>query len=178
MRLVWRDVELVAGKPAIFTSLTHPETVELQRLAKGRRVLEVGTAFGYSTIAMGLAGTEDIAAVDPHQTHGSLQAFCQNLETFGLVGAVKVCVGTSQTVLPDLPRGYFGLVFIDGDHTSAGVSHDLLWARQLVKPFGGVIACHDYGEDTCPEVKPSLDAWKRPDYVIDTLAVYSDPRWP
>ncbi len=192
MRLVWRDVEIAPGKSPIFTSLTERETTELQRLAPARRVLEIGTAFGYGTVVMGLAGAEDVWSIDPHVTHDSLQACCSNIEQFGLRGRVKVCVGTSRDFAaktysgphigagPSVPHRYFGMVFIDGDHTAEGVRHDLLWARQLVKPFGAVIACHDYDEDTCPGVKQAIDAmtaeWRAPSYIIDTLAVYSDPR--
>lgn len=186
MRLTWRDVELVPGKPPIFTSLTEAETAELQRLVRGvpqLRVLEIGSAFGYSTCAMGIAGDDiDITTIDPHQTHNSLGHLAANIQDFGLEERVKVCVGSSQTVLPDLLRGYYNVVFIDGDHTPEGVWHDLMWARQLVKPFGAAIACHDYDEDTCPGVKIAIDAmakdWRMPNYFVDTLAVYSDPRWP
>lgn len=34
--------------------------------------------------------------------------------------------------------------FIDGDHSEAGVTHDSLLARRLVRP-GGIIVWHDYG---------------------------------
>jgi len=51
------------------------------------------------------------------------------------------------------------------------VESDVTWAQKLVRP-GGVIACHDYGEDTCPGVQVALDAWRKPPRVVDTLAIY------
>lgn len=188
MRLVWRDVELLPDSPPIFTSLTAREGTELARLAQGKRVLEIGAAFGYSTVVMGMGGAEEVYSVDPHETHASLPELSANIRRFGLEGRVMVCVGTSQSVRevrrPDggkvIPERYFGMVFIDGDHTFEGVTHDLLWAREAVKPFGAVITCHDYGEATCPGVKQAIDemalSWRAPSYFVDTLAVYSDPR--
>ncbi len=185
MRLTWRDVEVEPGLPPIFTSLTAAEAAELALLAKGRRVLEIGSAFGYSTVIMGLAGAEDVWSVDPHTGHDSLAAFCANVERFGLKGRVKVCVGTSQGAAelrengggPAVPHRYFGLVFVDGGHELADVRHDRDWAMELVVPFGGVIAFHDYDEETCPGIKPALDEWPlKMSHLVDTLAVYSDPR--
>lgn len=187
MRLTWRDVEVRAGLP-IFTSLTGAEAAELSRLARDKRVLEVGTAYGYSGITMLTGGAEELWTVDPHVTHDSLGAFQANVDAAGFTMRVKTIVGTSRqcTALRGknsslgVPERYFGLVFIDGDHTREGVLHDVEWARRLVKPFGAVIACHDYDEDTCPGVKQALDelgvTWRRPSYMVDTLAVYSDPR--
>jgi len=194
-RLTWRDVEIVPGQPPIFTSITEAETAELRRLAPGRRVLEIGAAFGYSAIVMALAGAEEVWSVDPHVTHGSLWPMHENLRRFGVAsddadskGTVRMCVGTSQeasALLNDhgrlaIPEGYFGMVFIDGDHTHEGVLFDVAWARRLVKPFGAVIAMHDYGEVTCPGVTQAIDQlsreWRPPSYMVDTLAVYSDPR--
>jgi len=57
-------------------------------------------------------------------------------------------------------------------------SIDRDWARKLVKPFGAVIAFHDYAEVSCPGVKQALDEWAVPTFITDTLAVYSDPRYP
>lgn len=191
MRLVWRDVEVLPDHPPIFTSLTAAETAELQRLVGGvpeLRVLEIGAAYGYSTVVLGLAGAEEVYSVDPHETHASLPELTANVKRFGLEGRVMVCIGTSQAARElrnekgrrVIPERYFGMVFIDGDHTREGVRHDLLWARRLVKPFGSVIACHDYGESTCPGVKEAIDEmtleWRAPSYFVDTLAVYSDPR--
>lgn len=191
MRLTWRDVEVRPGLP-IYTSLTTAEAAELGRLAKDRRVLEVGSAYGYSGLVMLTAGAEELWAVDPHVTHDSLGAFQANVDAAGFTSKVRTIVGTSQQAASlryagpsigagaSVPERYFGMVFIDGDHTREGVLHDVEWARRLVKPYGAVIACHDYDESTCPGVKQALDelglTWRRPSYMVDTLAVYSDPR--
>jgi predicted O-methyltransferase YrrM len=171
MQLLWRDV--VVGAGAINTSLTALETLELRLLAKGADVLEIGSAYGYSTVAIGLEA-KSVVAVDPHVTHGSYDILVGNLERNGIRDRVDIRVGTSQDVLPKLhDEGLqFGLVWIDGDHTDVGVEHDVRWALKLLKP-GGVLACHDYDEVTCPGVRVALDrVFGGPGDLTDTLAVY------
>jgi predicted O-methyltransferase YrrM len=172
VRLEWRNVTLGDG-PAISTSLTESETLELQRLAIGRKLaLEIGSAYGYSTIALAQTGIE-LMAVDPHRAHNSLQTIQQNLRAYGVDQQVTIIVGWSQEILSTLPKRHFDLIFVDGDHSPEGVRHDIRWARELVTD-GGVIVCHDYGEQTCPGVQIALDEWRTPDYLVDTLAVYKE----
>lgn len=172
----WRPVSIDGG-PAIKTSLTERETKELQRLAQDRKVLEVGSAYGYSTIVMAQVA-EQVIAVDPHHALASWPIMNQNLKAYGVERKVVCVMSTSQQTLPTIPRQSLGMVFIDGDHQYDAVRFDLAWARMLVKPFGAVIAVHDYDEEICPDVRRALDDWMPPDFLVDTLAVYSDPRWP
>lgn len=177
MKLDWRPVA-PGGGPEISTSLTLAETDELRRLAKSAKVvLEVGSAYGYSSIAMALAGAR-VLAVDPHQALNSLGPMTANLAAYGVTGRVDIQVGDSRTVLPELAaeNRKFGLVWIDGDHEASMVIHDVHWARNLLRK-GGTLAVHDYGEDTCPGVKQALDLWKVPPRLVDTLAVYGPGEW-
>lgn len=184
IQLVWRDVPIGAGPP-INTSLTEAETAELQRLAKDSDVLEVGSAYGYSTVAIGLVA-KSVVAIDPHLTHGSYGDLVANLAANGLRDKVRIEVGYSQDVLPLLAGTIqtsmgvtvmdefpmFDLVWIDGDHSAETVEHDVQWALKLLKP-GGHLACHDYDEVTCPGVRMALDKlFGGPGVLTDTLAVY------
>lgn len=172
MQLVWRDVALPDG-PAINTSLTELETAELQLLAEEGDVLEIGSAYGYSTVALALVATR-VDAVDPHTGHGSLYEMQANLNAYGVSDRVTVIQQMSQTALPALHEAgnRYDLVWIDGDHGAETVEHDVTWARQMLKP-GGVIACHDYDEVTCPGVRQALDKlFGGPGRLVDTLAVY------
>jgi len=153
-----------AGRP-IWTSLNAEETAELQRLARGRRCLEVGSAFGWSAIAMSLAGAESVTAVDlhePHVTneqHDTLPEMVTNLRAYGAKG-VRILQRHSHDMLPELAshsHTRFGLVFIDGDHEEKAVREDAYWAHLLLT-HDGVLACHDYGNDNTPGVKAALDA--------------------
>lgn len=172
IQLLWRDVAPGPG-PAINTSITEAETAELQRLAKDTEVLEIGSAYGYSAIAMALAGAK-VTAVDPHTGHNSYGTMHANLGIYGVSEQVDVRCGRSQDVLPELhgEGNRFDLIFIDGDHTAQVVEHDVQWALKLLKP-GGTLACHDYNEVTCPGVRVALDkVFGGPGTLTDTLAVY------
>lgn len=177
MKLDWRPVSLVDGL-VISTSLTDVETVGLQNLAQGADVLEVGSAFGYSAIAMALGGARRIVAVDPHVWLDSYDKMTAHLVAHGVADKVEIVRADSRDALPALVADgqLFDLVWIDGDHEAHVVASDVHWARQLLKPTG-TLACHDYGEDTCPGVRAALDAWKPPPVVVDTLAVYGPGEW-
>lgn len=178
MKLDWRPIVLGddAGPP-ISTSLTAAETAELQRLAKHADVLEIGSAFGYSAVAMALMGAR-VVAVDPHTWLGSYETMVANLEDYGVRASVHIIPDLSFSVLPGLADAgeQFDLVWVDGDHEAPSVTHDVEWARKLLRP-GGTLACHDYGEDTCPGVRQALDAWRPPAKLVDTLAVYGPGEW-
>jgi predicted O-methyltransferase YrrM len=137
------------------------EAAELARLAAGKNVLEVGSAYGYSACVMALAGAESVTAVDLHTwIAGSYDAMMANLEACGVADDVLVLTVPSQIALPKLAGEdtRFGLIFIDGDHSAEAVLHDGQWAARLLEP-GGTIAFHDYGEDCCcAGVRHAVDA--------------------
>lgn len=47
-------------------------------------------------------------------------------------------------------------MFIDGDHSRAGVEHDTMLARAMVRP-GGIIVWHDYHHFGTVDVRDVLD---------------------
>jgi predicted O-methyltransferase YrrM len=178
VKLEWRPVALGGyGSPTIDTSLTADETRELQRLAADADVLEIGSAYGYSAVAMALVGAR-VTAVDPHTWLGSYDVMVSNLKAYAIDPRVDILQDLSFAILPLLAEsGYrFDLVWIDGDHEAPSVTHDVEWARKLLRPTG-TLACHDYDEDTCPGVRQALDAWKPPAKLIDTLAIYGPGEW-
>jgi predicted O-methyltransferase YrrM len=154
MHLPWRGMPVGEGGPVVSTSLTGDEAAALARLAAGRDVLEIGSAFGFSACVMARAGARHVTAVDPHIQLGSYEAMVANLEICEVDHLVTIVRGHSPAALDGL--GPFGLVFIDGDHDAAAVTADVEAARKLLEP-GGVLACHDYGEDCCcPGVRHAL----------------------
>ena len=184
MSLPWRPVLLAPGPvPAISTSVTEGETEQLKWLAAtAGEVLEVGSAFGYSAIAMALAAPHvRVTAVDPHTqlgSHpvagGSREVMAGNLEAYGVADRVRMVVAPSQSALPTLVAdgAQFGLVFIDADHTDEAVTHDVTWTLKLLRP-GGVLACHDLDEGSCPGVRAALDRlFVAPEPTVDTLFVH------
>jgi predicted O-methyltransferase YrrM len=169
MHLPWRDMPVGADGLAVSTSLTEKEATELALLANGKDVLEIGSAFGFSACVMALAGARHVTAVDPHWWLNSHDAMAANLDKAGVAGVVTIVRDASPGALDGL--GPFGLVFIDGDHGAAAVMADVEAARKVLAT-GGVLACHDYGEDCCcPGVRNALDALfpAGPDELVDTL---------
>lgn len=156
----------------IMTSLTQAEADRLALLAEDRNVLEIGSAYGFSTVVMALTGGE-VTAVDPHTAMGSASAFHANLSRAKVERNVRPITKFSQEALPILARWElrFDLIFVDGDHTTAGVEHDLKWSLELLKP-GGILAVHDVLETCCcPDVGPAVDRMLPPYELVDSMAV-------
>lgn len=165
MRLMWhKRVPEGARGPAISTSVSIAEERELRRLARGKRVLEIGSAFGFTAIAMARSA-EYVVTVDHHRHMDSAKALLDNVAAYG--ARVMCLVADSQQALAALRGCRFDLAFIDGDHTAAGVERDARGAAELAE----LLAFHDYGEDLCGEVAPALNQLFGCGVVTDTLYV-------
>jgi predicted O-methyltransferase YrrM len=155
----WGPAAPAAGLPPVLTAITPEETERLGELAKGRRVLEIGAAHGYSAIAMAAAGAEHVVSVDPHEQMGTLGPMLANLNAAGVDERVTIVQDISARAMPRLAAAgeRFGLVFLDGDHTLPVVTAEIAWSGWLLEP-GGYLAVHDYGEDCCcPDVRQAID---------------------
>jgi predicted O-methyltransferase YrrM len=158
MRLLWREVYV---DDVVFdTSVTDSEILALRALANDHRVLEIGTAYGYSACRMAQVA-EAVITVDPHDAitlPNSLDIARSNASRLNVYDNLVFIVGHSQSVMPVMTslNMSFDLVFIDGDHLATVVYNDLLRGWSLLRS-GGVLAAHDYGEDTCPDVKHAID---------------------
>jgi predicted O-methyltransferase YrrM len=146
----------------IESSIGEVEQVMLRRFAQGKWVLEIGAAFGFTTILMA-QGAELVVSVDPHDATnlrpgGTLTEFLDNLDHYGVRDRVRVYVDRIENVWKRLPRHAFGFIFVDGDHAYASVLRDAKIAEGLCAE-DGQIAFHDYGYEDCPEVRPAVDAW-------------------
>lgn len=161
----------IDGGVPISTSLTEKESFVLRELARGQRVIEVGAAFGFSTIILAQVATH-VTSIDPHDQLNSRETHTHNLEHYAIPeDRVSAIQGYSQSVLPELPDRSASFVFIDGDHSMAAVVRDVNEAIRLID-FGGYVAAHDYDEDTCPGVRPACDALLPGGALIDTLWVW------
>jgi predicted O-methyltransferase YrrM len=132
----------------VLSAVTHPECERLARLACGRLVLELGSYYGRSTIALASTASS-VHSVDPHQggpedSPTTLDAFLANLEAHGVRDRVIVHVGTSTNVVPTLREETFDLVFIDAMHQRPEVDIDLALAARCLRA-NGYVAFHDYG---------------------------------
>lgn len=155
MRDGWVYIHPTPDGPPIETGISQVEADYLQEMARGKRVLEIGSAFGGSTVSMALTASE-VWAVDPHEAiKGSYGTLTDNLRRYGVRFKVHILVHASEVILPTLiwsNHFSFDLVFIDGDHSAAAVERDALNAMKLAP----LLIFHDYGSSE-PEVAPVLD---------------------
>jgi len=162
---------VITGIP---TALTAPETAQLQKLARGGTVLELGAHFGYSTIALAQVATR-VHSVDWHQGDSmaghmnSLEAYFTNLRRHGAPNVVTH-VGRFEDVLPLFRDMAFDGVFIDGEHDRVSVARDTDLARRLVAP-GGWLAWHDFGRfEVGAGIADGMGAWPIDLRQVDWLA--------
>lgn len=117
----------------------------LANLSRGKRVMEIGSYCGRSTIC--IARTADsVLAVDffdgratPDPGDTSVEFF-KNLETYGV--ADKVTVAHPDAAI----EGPFDLVFIDGNHDRQFVETDIVKSLAVLSP-DGLLAFHDYSTE-------------------------------
>lgn len=147
-------------RPLIDGWTTDEEACELAALAKGKRVLEVGTFKGLGAVLMARAGAE-VWAVDWHRGDAALGpqdtlcAWWTNIRRHQVADQVVGLVGRSATVLPLLRPESFDLAFVDGDHEEEAVSLDIMLTLPLVRS-GGQLVFHDYS-DAWPGVVAAVD---------------------
>lgn len=135
--------------------LTYGEGKKLSEIAKGKKVLEIGSYCGRSTICIGQTASH-VVSVDPHDgrgtpfPRGTFEAFQENLEKYGITN-----VDAYQTTeLPEDDR--FDLVFIDAAHDYKNVARDI--ERSIaVLADDGLLAFHDYRSLNDPGVTKAVD---------------------
>jgi caffeoyl-CoA O-methyltransferase len=150
-----------AGLPEISIPPSLGKFLQLQaRLVGARRILEIGTLGGYSTIWLGRALPEDgqmiTLEIDP--LHAKVAR--RNLARAMLLGKVQVLEGSALELLPKLARAGqapFDMIFIDADKES--YTEYLELALKLSRP-GTLIAA---------------DNVIRAGKVLDPAAAASDP---
>lgn len=163
------------------TYVTRAETEELQRLAQGGRVLEMGAQFGYSTVQLAQTARE-VWSVDWHYgdpqagERDTLAEWAGHTASLRRAGKVIGVVGRFADVLPWLQPASFDLIFHDGYHDAEAVAADCRMALPLLS-WGGAFCAHDW---TLFGVTPGLEpVLGPPTRVIDRLAVWTSPwgRW-
>lgn len=123
-----------AGMPAIEVAPVNAKFLHLlTRIAGARRVLEIGTLGGYSTIWLARAVGAEGRVVTIEAEPANAAVARANLERAGVADRVEILLGRGTEVLPTLDGGApFDLVFIDADKESNTVYLD--WAARLGRP--------------------------------------------
>lgn len=154
------------GIPAI--NVSAPQGMLLHILVKGlraRRILELGTLAGYSTIWMARAlepgGRVVTLELDPHHA----EVARRNIDQAGVSGSVELRLGPALDSLAALEQegaGPFDIVFVDAD--KATYPDYVRWAIRLTQP-GSVIVVDNVirggqviDDDTDPEIAGRRDA--------------------
>jgi predicted O-methyltransferase YrrM len=120
------------GLPSIDVSPTQGKFLSLMvRISGARRILEIGTLGGYSTIWMAKALPPGGKLITLEYSPEHAEVARGNLARSGLLDRVEVRVGPALTSLPDL-EGPFDLIFIDADKPNN--PHYLNWAVRLSRP--------------------------------------------
>ena len=120
-----------AGLPPIEVSAQSARLLYLLvKISGARRVLEVGTLGGFSTIclARGVGAEGSVVTLEYNPRHAEIAA--RNLQRAGLSDRVNIVIGRALDTLPGL-SGEFDLVFIDADkeNNAAYVEHAIRLGR-------------------------------------------------
>lgn len=121
-----------AGLAAIDVSPLQGKLLHLlARAAGARRVLEIGTLGGYSTLwlARAVGGSGQVVTLELSPRNAEVAR--ANLARAGIGGRVEVLTGPALHLLPAL-EGPFDLVFLDADKANQDLY--LEWALKLARP--------------------------------------------
>lgn len=101
------------------------------RMVGARRILEIGTLGGYSTIwmARALPTGGEVVTIEANPEHAKIAR--ANIEHAGLGQSVDLKEGKALDILPGL-KGPFDLIFIDADKPNN--PEYIRWALQLSRP--------------------------------------------
>lgn len=131
-----------AGMPEIQISPSQGKFLYLlAKIAGARRILEIGTLAGYSTIWLGRALDKDGWLVSLELVEKHAEVARRNLSAAGLSGICEVRLGPAAESLAQLEaqdEGPFDLVFIDADKLAYPTY--LEWALKLTKSGSLIVA--------------------------------------
>jgi predicted O-methyltransferase YrrM len=124
---------IAAGLPLMSVSPSQGKFLQiLARAVKARRILEVGTLGGYSTVWLAGALPEDGRLItleaDSHRAHTARQ----NFERAGLDSIVELRFGKAHVTMPEMIAEHiepFDFIFIDADKKRIPLYFD--WALQV-----------------------------------------------
>ena len=130
------EASTAAGLPPINVSPTHGKLLHLlARMQGARRILEIGTLGGYSTIWLARALPPDgrLITLETDSKHADVAR--ANIARAGLEGIVELRLGKALDTLPQIDAGKngpFDLIFIDADKQNIPRYFD--WALRLSRP--------------------------------------------
>jgi predicted O-methyltransferase YrrM len=142
------DATARAGMPPIAVSAPQGKLLALlAQITGARRILEIGTLGGYSTIWMARALPADGRLISLEVDPRHAEVATANLAAAGVDKVAEIRIGPALETLPKLAEegaGPFDLVFIDAD--KANIPEYLDWSIRLARP-GTVIVVDNVVRD-------------------------------
>jgi predicted O-methyltransferase YrrM len=167
------DANHAAGLPAIDVSGPQGKFLGLLVAAIGaRRVLEIGTLGGYSTIwfARALPAGGEVVTIEFDPKHASVAR--ANIAREGLSDRVDLRIGAALEVLPGVAGAPFDLSFIDADKAHNADYFD--WAVKLSRPGALVVVDNVVREGTVADPQTRDDGGLGARRLFDQVS--KDPR--
>ena len=151
--------------------LSNQEATELQRLAAGKTVLELGAWKGRSTVVLAQVARY-VVSVDRHQGLDVPDSLPDYLEAARGLENVAIVVADFQVFLP-LLAVVFDIVFVDGNHDADSVERDALLACQHAYFSTGIIVFHDYDLESVREGIGRVFCNRQPDSLVGSVAAFT-----
>lgn len=146
-----------AGLPAIAVTASQGRLLHLlAKMQNARRILEVGTLGGYSTIWMARALPEDGRLVTLEFAKKHYDVAHANIARAGLTSRVDQRLGAALETLPNLAAegaGPFDFVFIDADKENCAPYFE--WAVKLSRPGTVIVVDNVIREGEVADAKSS-----------------------
>lgn len=162
------------------TAVTQAETEEIQRLARNRIAIEVGSLLGYSTVKIAQVAAH-VTSLDPHEGYPednprpTLSAFLENLERFNVRENVTPIIANDD-YLGMLRAETFGFAFID---VTGEYNDTLRVCTRIVRLLTpkAILCVHDCGHPDWPGALEAVRMFrvetKTAFYLVDNLAVFN-----
>jgi caffeoyl-CoA O-methyltransferase len=133
---------VAAGIPQISVSPAQGKLLHIQaKLIKAKKILEIGTLAGYSTIWMARALPKDGILVSLEYEPGHAAVAQNNINNAGLDSIVSIRLGKALELLPVIESEAshpFDMIFIDADKEP--YAEYFQWALKLSRPGTLIIA--------------------------------------
>lgn len=122
-----------AQMPSIDVSPSQGKMLHMLVKMKGaKRILEIGTLGGYSSIWMARALPENGSLITLEYSEKHAEVARGNIKKAGLENKVKILTGAALDTLPSLKGQKFDFIFIDADKKNN--PHYIKWAIELSEP--------------------------------------------
>jgi len=151
----WNSYKLLAWVQSLGVDEADFLKALVSQLPPGPVVVNIGAAAGASTMAMVEERPDDIFVFSIDTDPNAGEPIELGKAGLACLNRVVRILGKSGEVGQHFPYAV-DMVFVDGDHSYAGVVSDLLTWMPKVKP-GGFLACHDYHSPSLFDVRKAID---------------------